>query len=390
MRTESDAACALPRNAGTPLRSLLWCIRFDEVIVLQGAPLLGACFAVPNIDLAALTEIMMLMVGNLCLVAHVFVLNDWAGIDGDLRDPNRASSTFLAQGVRRSDFGALALALLALSLLLFALVSAAACLIAVAIAGLSALYSHPSVHGKGRNLFGSALHLSGGTLHFLLGVAAFPPLSWPSVALGCYFGLVFAAGHLTHEARDYDSDLLNGIRTNAVAFGRSRVVRASLALFTLAYALLAALALAGFAPRVLAAATLLYPLHLHATLQAFRHGLGFDALRRLQQRYRRIHVVIGLAMLATALPWQGRISQIAGPPHTSAALPASGAVGKEAHVGLAHNRGKTEASHMLTPGKPGSIGRRRTDMGCVIQAGAVQPLIVGGRPDAAPGAPRHD
>jgi 4-hydroxybenzoate polyprenyltransferase len=27
-------------------------------------------------------------VGSCCLVAHVYVLNDWAGIHGDLRDPN--------------------------------------------------------------------------------------------------------------------------------------------------------------------------------------------------------------------------------------------------------------------------------------------------------------
>lgn len=297
---ESPAMDGLAPGA---LRRLLGCIRFDEVAVLQGAPLLGACFAMGSFTPGTLLTLAILVAGNVCLVAHVFVLNDWAGIEGDLKDPNRAARTFLAQGARRAEVLRLALALLALALLLFALIGAAAVAIALGIAALSALYSVPAIHGKGRPVFSSALHLLGGTLHGLLGYAAFAPVSARGIAIGCYFGLVFAAGHLTHEARDHDGDALNGIRTNAVAFGRRRGVLASLALFTLAYALLVALALAGVVPLVLAGAALLYPLHLLATLQALRSGLDYDGLRRLQDRYRRIHAVIGLVMLVTVPPW---------------------------------------------------------------------------------------
>lgn len=292
-----------PARPGGHLRRLAACIRFDEVCVLQGAPLLGALFAMREFTLPGLLTMAALIAGNLCLVAHVFVVNDWAGIEGDHLDPNRAAWTFRARGVRRTEVACLGIALLVLALLLFSTVSATALAIAAAIVGLSALYSAPGIHGKGKPGLSSALHLAGGTLHFLLGYSAFSSLSGQGIAIGCYFGIVFAAGHLTHEARDYDSDLLNGIRTHAVAFGRRQAVLASLALFTLAYALLTGLALSRVVPVPLALAVLLYPLHLFASLRAIRSGLDFGSLRRLQDCYRRIHAVIGLAMLATAAPW---------------------------------------------------------------------------------------
>ena len=303
MQHRSGTAHALPLPRHGAARRLLSCIRFDEVAVLQGAPLLGACFAMSDVNLAGVLTMAALVAGNACLVAYVFLLNDWAGIEGDLKDPHRAARTFLAQGASRAGVLRFALILLTLAVLLLGLFGTTAFVLALAIAALGALYSVPATHGKGRPIVNSALHLLGGTLHFLMGYVAFAPVSAHGIAIGCYFGLVFAAGHLTHEARDYEGDALNGIRTNAVAFGRRGGVLASLALFTLAYALLVALALGGVVPAVLAGAALLYPLHLLATLRALRSGLDYAGLRRLQDRYRCLHAVIGLAMLITVPPW---------------------------------------------------------------------------------------
>ena len=294
-----------------PLRRLLACIRFDEVLVLQGAPLFGACFAMRDVAPSVLATLAVLVAANTCLVAHVFVLNDWSGIDNDQMDPNRCSRTFLATGANAAEVGALAVGLLAMALLLCLALGTAALLIAAAIAVLSALYSLPWLNGKGIPVFNSSLHLAGGTLHFLFGYAAIGPVSWQGVAIGGYFGLVFMAGHLTHEARDHDGDALAAMRTNAVTFGRKAAVLASFAGFTLAYIALAILAFADIVPRVLAFCALFYPLHLFAVIQAFRAGLGFDSLRRLQGRYRRIHAAIGLLMLLALLPMIARLG--AGP-----------------------------------------------------------------------------
>src|SRR6185436_13822618 len=90
--------------------------------------------------------------------------------------------------------------------------------LALAIAGLSAIYSLPPCHAKGVPVLGSFLHLAGGVLHFHLGYLLFGAFGGRSLALSMFFALTFTAGHLTQEVRDHDADLLNGIRTNAVAF----------------------------------------------------------------------------------------------------------------------------------------------------------------------------
>lgn len=301
MRPEVQAAATKARRPS--LLRLLSCIRIDEVCVLQGAPVIGALFSMADFSASTLLAITMLVAGNVCLVAHVFVLNDWAGIHGDLNDPNRAARTFVAQGENAGRMGALALILLALALLLFNLVSQASLAIALMIAALSGIYSFPGIHGKGVPLLNSLLHLLGGLLHFLLGYAALSPISQNSVAIGCYFGLVFAAGHLTHETRDHDGDLQGGIRTNAVAFGKRRTFLAGLFLFTVAYVLLIALALDGLVPTVFSLAIVLYAVHLRAAWRTLQDGLSYVGIRRLQTTYRNIHLVIGLAMLATVPPW---------------------------------------------------------------------------------------
>jgi 4-hydroxybenzoate polyprenyltransferase len=285
------------RQSGAPILRLLSCIRFDEVCVLQGAPLFGVLFSIGTLTKSSLLMLAVLISGSLSLVAHVFVLNDWSGIHGDARDPNRAKRTFAARGVSRTEFGYLAIVLLALSLSLFSLVGTVSVVIALAIAGVSLLYSAPAFHVKGLPVWNSALHIIGGVLHFLLGYAAFAAIDGRGMAIACFFALVFTAGHLTHEARGYEGDFLNEIRTNAVAFGKLPSFTAGLVLFTLAYALLGALAMTGAVPRVLLLTVALYPLHLYASLRAVRCGLSFASLQQLQRCYRLIYAAIGVVMV---------------------------------------------------------------------------------------------
>ncbi|MFD2055896.1 UbiA family prenyltransferase [Mesorhizobium calcicola] len=273
------------------------CIRFDEVVALQATPIIGAVLSIGALSASHALTVAILIAGNFCLMAHVFVLNDWSGIEGDLKDPDRASRTFAAKGLTRREVGYLAGSLLAISLLLFGLINTRALVVAMTIAGLSALYSSPTLHLKGVPLFNSALHFVGGCMHFLLGYAVFGAINAQSLVVSCFFGLVFTAGHFTHEARDYDVDLLNGIRTNAVAFGKTRSFVAGLVLFVSAYAFMVALAAFGFVPFALVFAAALIPVHLLASRRAMRAGLASGSLHRLQRCYRALFATIGIVMI---------------------------------------------------------------------------------------------
>src|SRR5262249_50720358 len=209
------ASAAVERGVARAWGLLRTCVRLDEVLVLQGSPLLGALLAVGRPPLDMVPALALFAVGSCCLVAHVFTLNDWAGMKADLRDPNRARRVFAAEGVPPRTMGRLSAVLLLLAILLLSPFVARTLAMALAIAGLSALYSLRPCPAKGVPVLGSFLHLAGGVLHFHLGYALFGTFGGRSLALSTFFALTFAAGHLTQEVRDYDADLSNGIRTNA-------------------------------------------------------------------------------------------------------------------------------------------------------------------------------
>src|SRR5574340_992886 len=113
-----------PSRAAWGLRSLsrlLSCIRIDEVLVLQGSPLLGGVFSMGRLTGERVEDLAIFAAGSFCLSAHVFALNDWAGMGADLRDTNRTSSVFMNNGIGHTGMRSLWMALLALSLLLFSL-----------------------------------------------------------------------------------------------------------------------------------------------------------------------------------------------------------------------------------------------------------------------------
>src|SRR4051812_21003369 len=276
----------------------LSCLRLQEILVLQGSPLLGAAFAIRHPAVETLGPLAILTAANVCLVAHIFMLNDWSGLTTDLADPNKAAGVFTARGAGRKEIGGLAASLLALSLLLFSRLGPSALCLSLAIATLSALYSIPRFNWKGRPLLSSAAHLAGGVLHFLLGYSLGNAIDRRGLAIATFFALTFAAGHLTQEVRDHQGDVLNAIRTNAVIFGPRRTFVASLALFTLAHALLLLLALQGILPPLLAVLVALYPVHLRWSLKTLAEGLTYASIRRLQARYRALYAIIGLAMVA--------------------------------------------------------------------------------------------
>ena len=283
------------------LAAYLACLRFRDILALQGPPLLGAVVALRELTVDRLAGLLVLAVANLLLVAHIFVLNDWAGADDDLNDANKWAEAFATKGLSRRGIGRLWLALLAASLSLFAVLGVRTLLFAAAIAILSALYSGPRMSAKGRPILGSALHLGGGVLHFLLGVAPFREIDGAALAIGLLCGLAFTAGHLTQEARDFEGDRVNRIATNAVVFGKKRAFIAGFALFTAAYAQLFILAAVGVFPRWLAILGGLFAAHAYWSLEALSEGLSFASICRLQARYRAIFAVIGLAILSTLL-----------------------------------------------------------------------------------------
>jgi 4-hydroxybenzoate polyprenyltransferase len=269
-----------------------------EVMMLQASPILGILLSGFSLGNCGVIRPGFLLLGSLALTAHVFVFNDWAGHVSDLRDLRRITLVFDEGGLDRRHVGRVAVALLILANVAFAAIGSRAILLGAGIAALSLLYSGSRSFGKTMPIAASCNHLLGGTLHFLLGYTLCHALDARGIWIGLFFGLVFAAGHLNQEVRDYESDLLNEIRTSAVVFGCRRTFLASLCIFTAAYAIVFTLAALGNLPRLLLGSVVVWLLHVVWSLQALRHGLGFETAIWMQRRYRLLFAFIGMAMLA--------------------------------------------------------------------------------------------
>jgi 4-hydroxybenzoate polyprenyltransferase len=288
---------ATPKRLG--LIAYLSCIRYTEVLVLQGSPLLGAAFSIgaPTGDKALVGALF--AVASFLLVAHIWTFNDWAGLATDLNDPHRSSRVFLTRGVSSRGLLAFSAILLAASLASFGPLPHRTLVIAVIIAALGILYSHPAANAKSIPVLSSMPHLLGGLLHFLLGYSVFQPIDRRGVLIALFFSLTFTAGHLNQEVRDADVDRANGLDTNAVHFGKRGTFLAGLVLFTVAYADLVWLAYGNLVPALLGVLPVaLYPIHLAWSLRTLRNGLDFERVSRLQRVYRLLYGLIGLGMLA--------------------------------------------------------------------------------------------
>jgi len=272
--------------------ALLRHIRFDEVFLLQGTPLMGVVFSIGTITAGKLEMLLLFLFGSILLVAHVFTLNDWADVAHGLKAPD-------PQVPSRRLFW-FSLSLLVASLLAFALIGLRVVILGLIVAALGFFYSHPKLNAKGTPVASSIPHLVGGLFHFLLGYAVFLPIDERGILIALFFALTFMAGHLNHEVRDFDLDSHNNARTNAVAFGKRPAFLAGLIVFTFAYLCLFVLGWFRFIPRPLAfLALLFYPLHLYWSLRALRSQLSPEKLDRFQIQYRVLYAVIGISMLCS-------------------------------------------------------------------------------------------
>lgn len=273
-------------------------IRWADVLVLQGAPILGVAFSSPKAVAAMPVTAAVFAAASLLLMMHVFAFNDWA----DSRQREHHGAPPSREHMEPTVLLSFSLSLLVASLTLFLLLSPRLFSLAALIAALGIFYSHPSLNAKSMPIVSTLLHLVGGEFHFLLGYALFLPIDGRGVLIGLFFGLTFAAGHPVQEARDVLEDRHVGAKTNAVVFGQRPSFAASMVLFTVQYLYLFWLAWSELIPRFLAALPIIfYPAHIAWAVSTVRRGLTTENITQFQSRYRLLYAIIGLALLLSVI-----------------------------------------------------------------------------------------
>jgi len=283
------------------LAQLCRCIRWADVLILQGAPILGVAFSVRLITAASLTALIVFCAASFLLVTHIFTFNDWAASVETVSEPDTALSPPKRLHVPSSVLLSLSLSSLVVSLVLFLFLSLRLFSLGALIAALGVFYSHPSLNAKSMPIVSTLLHLVGGTLYFLLGYSLFSAIDLRGLLFGTFFGVTFAAGHPIQEVRDFHEDRQLGATTNAIVFGLRPTFFTGVILFVMQYVYLFVLAWFGFVPRFLAILPIVFfPIHLWWATSTLRQGLSSESITRFQNRYRILYALIGLVMLVAA------------------------------------------------------------------------------------------
>ena len=277
-------------------------IRWVDVMILEGVPILGVAFSAGGQVAAELMRFLVFAFAVFLLLAHVFTLNDWADFT---RGVHHSSSAMLQLERRNATPGQLLIfsfLMLTASAGILLFLSERSLLLGVAVAALGIFYSHPSLNAKSMPIVSTLVHFVGGTLHFLLGYGLMLPIDSRGALIGFFFGLTFAAGHPLQEVRDVSIDREVGARTNAIVFGKLGSFVASLILFTVQYAYLFWLAWSGLLTRWIAFLPLVaWPIHFWWAIESFRRGLTPESVEYFEKQYRVLYAIIGLAMLLSAV-----------------------------------------------------------------------------------------
>ncbi len=273
-------------------------VRLADVVVLQGAPLLGALFALQNVHDIRPEALVVFVIASFLLVAHVFCFNDWSDIEGDSRADTRLGRVFATREIAPRQMLIYSIILGAVGVAALALVSLRLGALAGGVVVTGVLYSHPAVGGKGTPLVSSMLHFIGQSLQFLLGYSLFAPIGGAGLMISAYFGIVFVAGHLNQETRDFEGDKENRIKTNAVTFGKRAAFFGSFALFSVSFGYLGWLAYEKVVFPEIGYLLGFYPVYVVFFLGTLKKGLHFEHLKGLQSAYRVIFALIGLGIVA--------------------------------------------------------------------------------------------
>ena len=217
--------------------------RFVELPIWLGIPFIGVFLTVERPPGGRL---LLFGLAATLAISHLLLVNDWGGLKRApleiARYPDIQNGHAFSRMLRSAAVLTLLTALLVGSLLL-----PSAQLFGLVVSGgvLSVLYSHPTLHLKENPVLSSVLHLMGGTLLFVLGVAVFSGDMATGLTIGVFFGMVLMGGHFIHECVDHDEDARHQVHTSATRWGISHAARLGTMTFFVAHAYLLLLAYLG-------------------------------------------------------------------------------------------------------------------------------------------------
>jgi 4-hydroxybenzoate polyprenyltransferase len=188
-------------------------LRVPEVLFMSSFFLAAALFM--PCEAFSMTKLSLIYTCIILYIQSVYTLNSFADYSFDIQN-SRLKNVFL---ISRTMYARLTIVLLAVSLIIALAINTVICTLLLLSFFHWLVYYLPPLRFKSRFALGTLLHFSGGLLHYYICHLALTDFTTGSLFTALYIALLLSAGHLNHEAIDYEADLKTNTRTTTVTFG---------------------------------------------------------------------------------------------------------------------------------------------------------------------------
>ncbi len=281
---------------------LVWGVRYFDIILVSSYPCFGAVLALPDLEFANIAKLFAFVVCNALYIAHIFIYNDWCDAKLNPEEPRSRTHHALKRPVL-SDREILSInaMLIIVSLAGYAAISLRLLFLIIIIEVITYLYSQGKINLKGIPLISLLIHFGGGFMYVLGGWVVFKDFTAPGFFIAFYIGMVLVAGHFANEIDDFEQDLAVGIRTNAVAFGQRKTLRAGLETFLLSSIWFVVGSIMWLSNPAYTVLGVLLVLVWGVQSWRYRHWRGGGPIKEFRRFYRVIYALFTLALFSIKL-----------------------------------------------------------------------------------------
>jgi 4-hydroxybenzoate polyprenyltransferase len=198
------------------VRQLIEGLRLPEIIVKTGFILIGAVFAIDQIETTDLKIFVELFIVSLVSGLAVYTINAYFGYPDDHFNDRLTN----LQSFSRIAFKWMAILFSGLSLIWMFFKGFYPFVFTFLIFFLWTIYVWPKTSLKTKTGGGLVIAFLAQLCHFGVGYVYLAKPNLSMLLIGIYFALLFAGGHAWHELNDFDADEESGARTTAIALGR--------------------------------------------------------------------------------------------------------------------------------------------------------------------------
>ncbi|HEC77538.1 MAG TPA: hypothetical protein ENI34_00160 [candidate division WOR-3 bacterium] len=273
-------------------------IRWFEIGVRMGGPLTAMLIVLP-----AHTRLHLMKMG-LALLAfffgwvHGYTLNEWGGYASDRLDPRRMDKPLITGNISTREMLGFSIVNAFFCVVLYAFLNPWLLIIVFFDIAIGVLYDHPKTALKAIPFASFAVLFIVSVNDVLLGWLIFSTEPVKGIIFGIFFGILGLAGISFHEAGDYESDRDAGIKTNAVRFGKKRILTAGFVFYTLSCFYFILLTILRIIPSDLYPVFIVtYPVYVYIFYRCIKAGATSAAIHLLIKRYRLLYGCIGLYLL---------------------------------------------------------------------------------------------